>query len=105
MIPKQAAQEEMSPYFRNIALAAAIGALLGAGSLSASHLISGKEQSEKEALIQNLKAAAKGALVGGGIMSVISNAQLLDAISKTMPEPGGTAIPDFSIPNDTITYA
>ena len=97
--------QEVSPYFRNIALAAAIGALLGAGSLSASHLISGKEQGEGEALAQNLKAAAKGALVGGGIMSVISNVQLLDAISKTVQAPGGTVAPNFSLPDDITTYA
>ena len=99
---KKLAQEE-NPYIRNIAVAAAIGALLGAGSLSASHLISGKESSEKEALIQNLKAAAKGALVGGGVMSMVSNAQLLDALRRTLATPEG--IPDFSVPDDIITYA
>ncbi len=98
---KRAAQE-VNPYLKNILAAAIIGALVGTGGLSASHLISGKEHSEKEALIQNLKAAAKGALVGGGIMSLISQAQLLDAISKTAPMQEGGIIPDFSIPDDAI---
>ena len=99
---KKLAQEE-NPYLKNIAIAAAIGALLGAGGLSVSHLISGKESSEKEALIQNLKAAAKGALVGGGVMSMVSNAQLLDALRRTLAT--SESIPDFSVPDDVITYA
>lgn len=100
---KKLAQEEVNPYFKNIAVAAAIGALLGAGSLSAAHLISGKETSEKEALVQNLKAAAKGALIGGGAMTMVSNAQLLDALRRTLATSEG--VPDFSVPDDIVTYA
>lgn len=98
------AQEDVNPYVKNIAIAAAIGALLGAGGLSVSHLISGKETSEKEALIQNLKAAAKGALVGGGLMGLINQTELLNTLRQTITSSEGTAVPDFSVPRDRSVW-